>query len=703
MGSGGLVQPNGALLSNIFLGNGVLGATSTWSTAMNISLVGNATTGTTVRAADPSGNPQTITLNGTLSGSGALTKTGGGLLTFSNNTYTGNTTVSAGTLALINNVPSSPLVTVAAGAILDASGLGGATLALGTSQTLSGAGVVNGSVTTSAQSAINPGTVTAGLAGTGALTINGDLSLVGGSSVNFGLSNSNSVGNVVNVGGMLTLPFSDPPVNINLYVPNTSTPFVPANGAVYDLFQFSSLNGSLSELAVANASGLFTYSFGTAAVGAADYVQLSITQGSIWTKNGSGNWSSPGNWSAAVPQNPGDTAVFSSAITLSATVTLDQPESVGSVAFSNSNSYTISGTNSLTLSSTSGGALLSVALGSHTIAVPLNLAVNTGASVANGSVLTLSNQISGPGTLTTNNGNGTLVLSSSNGYGPAAGSIGTTLNTGTVRVGNNASLSTGDVSVAGNATVQAGANGLVLANNFIIASGTTATFDTQGTTLTLPGLISESFPTGSLAVIGTGTLILTNANTYSGTTTITSATLQLDNGGSTGYVAGPIVNNGALALDRGDTNLLLSSVISGSGSLEQIGSGMSTLNAANTFSGNTTISAGTLQLDNSLALQNSTLVYNNQGGILSFVGGLTAATLGGLSGSQSLPLLDTNGGAVALTVGGNGQSTTYSGAFSDAGGLIVDQSRHRVADADGQQQHRRWTANEPEQRCRRWR
>ena len=75
-------------------------------------------------------------------------------------------------------------------------------------------------------------------------------------------------------------------------------------------------------------------------------------------QNGSGNWSSPGNWSAAVPQNPGDTAVFSSAITSSATVTLDQPESVGSVAFSNSNSYTISGTNTLTLSGTSGGALL---------------------------------------------------------------------------------------------------------------------------------------------------------------------------------------------------------------------------------------------------------------------------------------------------------------------------------------------------------
>ncbi len=429
-------------------------------------------------------------------------------------------------------------------------------------------------------------------------------------------------------------------MNVNLYIPNTASQFLPASGTTtYDLFQYGSLTGSLSELNVANGVGAYSYSFGTVAIGGADYVQLSATLVNVvatWSNTGAGNWSNPSNWSGGVPQVPGDSANFSSAITSSATVTLDQPESVGSVAFSNTNSYAISGTNTLTLSSLS-GASLTDSLGSHTIAVPLNLAANTGASVANGGVLTISGRLTGSGTLS-KSGNGMLVLANSNGYGPSAGSVGTAINAGILRVGNNSALSTGDVSIAGNSTLQAGANGLTLNNNVIIASGNTATVDTQNNTLTLAGLVSESAPSGSIAVIGAGTLVLTNSNTYTGQTTITSATLQLDNGGSTGYVGGPILNNGGLALDRGDTGLLLSNVISGSGNLSQIGAGMSTLNAANTFSGNTTISAGTLQLANSLALQNSTLVLNNANGTLGF-GTLTAATLGGLSGSADLTLL----------------------------------------------------------------
>ena len=116
--------------------------------------------------------------------------------------------------------------------------------------------------------------------------------------------------------------------------------------------------------------------------------------------------------------------------------------------------------------------------------------------------------------------------------------------------------------------------------------------------------------------------------------------------------------------------------ISGSGSvagvagLAKSGTGTLTLSLANAFSGGTTIAGGSLVLGNSLALQNSTLNYDNLGGSLSF-GSLTAATLGGLSGAQSLSLLNDSSASVSLTLGGTGASTTYSGALSGTGGSLT--------------------------------
>lgn len=153
------------------------------------------------------------------------------------------------------------------------------------------------------------------------------------------------------------------------------------------------------------------------------------------------------------------------------------------------------------------------------------------------------------------------------------------------------------------------------------------------------------------------------------------ATLQIGNGGLTGSLTSTqtVSDNGALILNRSN-DFTFANVVSGTGTLEKQGAGNVTLGGANTFTGDTKISAGSLILSVATNLQYSTLDYNSYGGTLSF-GTLAAATLGGLKGNQNLVLTNTGGAAVALTVGGSSgnlgtqQDTTYTGALSGLGGI----------------------------------
>ncbi|HPM80849.1 MAG TPA: autotransporter-associated beta strand repeat-containing protein, partial [Candidatus Anammoximicrobium sp.] len=96
---------------------------------------------------------------------GGLTKQGAGTLTLNHpgNTYTGETDIVAGTLALaaasVNNIPASTLITVRAGAVLDVLGLNGNTIALANGQTLQGHGRVEGQVTARLGSTVSPGII----------------------------------------------------------------------------------------------------------------------------------------------------------------------------------------------------------------------------------------------------------------------------------------------------------------------------------------------------------------------------------------------------------------------------------------------------------------------------------------------------------------------------------------------------------------
>ena len=119
--------------------------------------------------------------------------------------------------------------------------------------------------------------------------------------------------------------------------------------------------------------------------------------------------------------------------------------------------------------------------------------------------------------------------------------------------------------------------------------------------VTFPGNIRSVVSTdvavanrGAVWHAGMGRLILTGENDYPGGTTIDFGTLQVGNGGSSGSIGtGNVVNNGMLVFSR-QGELVVPGVISGSGSVLQLGPGVVTLTASNSYFGTTTVSNGTL-------------------------------------------------------------------------------------------------------------
>ena len=106
------------------------------------------------------GAPISLTLAGPIQGTGGLTKIAADRLVLgAQYTYSGDTTVSAGTLALADegSLPNSPLITVHAGATFDLTGTFGAALTLVNAQRLQGNGTLAGNLTAGVGSTVSPG------------------------------------------------------------------------------------------------------------------------------------------------------------------------------------------------------------------------------------------------------------------------------------------------------------------------------------------------------------------------------------------------------------------------------------------------------------------------------------------------------------------------------------------------------------------
>ncbi|QVN14715.1 autotransporter domain-containing protein [Burkholderia sp. LAS2] len=228
-----------------------------------------------------------------------------------------------------------------------------------------------------------------------------------------------------------------------------------------------------------------------------------------------------------------------------------------------------------------------------------------------------------------------------------------------------------EVTAGATTTITAGSAGLSLSNQVTLGDAASrVTFDSTTTDLVVSGVISGA---GNVAVRGGRTIMLTGDNTYTGGTTITAGTLQIGSGGTTGSVAGDIVNNGTLAFNRSDT-VSYGGTISGTGSLVQAGTGTLAISSVAGYAGSTTINAGTLALIGAGSIAASSGVVAN--GTFDISGTTAGATINALTGTGMVAL----GGRTLTLANAVG---TFSGAIGGTGGLTVAGGTQTLSGANG--------------------
>ena len=570
------------------------------------------------------------------SGNGSINQLGNGTtILIGSNTYTGTTTVSAGTL-LANNTNGSAV---------------GASTVHVNGGTLGGTGIIAGATTIS-----SGGTLAGGSGGSGGLSFTGGLSLESGSTTSFTIHSANDftsiylVGNTVNYGGQLVFDVGS---------------YNPIAGNVFKLFNMiggatESGNFFSVEIGSSYLTGLNGVWSGTNA--GATY-QFDDATGSLTVTQATPRLLVGDNASNQSTNFTGGSNTF-----YSISIGINAGNSNNSVTLSNSGTLLAAGTDIIVGVGgsgngmlVSGGALVANGQASYGGVIGLN------AGSSNNSVL-----VTGGGSAWTNSGDLLVGMSGSG---------------NSMVISNGATVFSGEVNYGGVIGLNSNSTG-----NSVLVTGSGSTWSNSG------NLTIGYSGNGTLTIANGGSVsasAVTIASQAGSSGTINFGSL----GGSdtAGNLIAPLISfgSGSGTINFNQADALAASGFSGNGNINQLGSGTTILTGTNTYSGTTTVSAGTLVAYGQPSLGTSSVVVN--GGTLMASGTFThlsltfntgALVLTGVgssydnsgdtlfigNNSPGVSLLVSNGATVTnqgwLILGNNGGSSNNTVAVSGNGSSV---------------------------------
>jgi len=553
------------------------------------------------------------TLSGIISGAGSLTVNGLGNVTLSgSNTYTGSTIISAG-----------------------------GTLALSGSGTLASTNI---SVAVGGMLDVSSAITTFAL-GIGSTVSNSSVGAIINGNINCSVGTLSLVNNGTNASFIQTNGTMTISASTGITVNNTGATLTSGTYPLIAAGNLGSVTGTVPPVTVTGNGAAALASLQIDGSGNLNLVVGGNVQ--TWAGPSSPSWTTAGNWLAGIIPGPGSNVLFNSSSTANLATVLNANFNVGALTVLNpAGAVSIGGANALAITN---GIAMSFASQNLSISAPVVLGGSQTWTVTNTLTLSASGGVSGTAGLTVAGG-GTVSLGGTNTYTGT-----TTITAGTLIISGAGQLGSGGLYAA------------PIVDNGIFSYNSSAS-------QTLSGVVSG---TGPLTVSGSGMLTLSSTNTYSGGTTITGGALTIGGAGQlgSGTYAAAITDNGVFNYNSSAAQTL-SGIISGTGALNDLGTGTLTLSGTNTYSGGTSIANGTIPLVNSYEFGTGPLSVNSNGYAYNyFATTVTMTNAVNLNGGQlhtgggNAGTHNTWAGPVTLTASSSIQSDGNTTGNSFTGGL----------------------------------